>query len=594
MIIRTISLIIVFLFTLKSPLFSEDNLINEALDLYNNNQVNQAIDTLLVISDEPLAQYYLGSFYGEGLQDYDNAVVWYESCAKSGDVDCQYFSYFYFYQLHIEKKEINDLDNRQYEECIQQEFSDCRYYSIYTYDEIYQDLENSHYWLEQCTKAGDMYCINDLGHRYDSGIFVGKNQKKAFELFSLASEQGISNAYTSIASYYLDGLVVDQNYNKAFEYYNLGAESDIGNPERAIYGLGLMYEKGLGTKVDYIKAKEMYLKANSLGHELSLVRKDAIEGSAIHSLKLAESYMMGDKIDLGLPIDYEEAAFFFKIAEFKGEGDGATFDKLFSIMDEGGFNREWLKAGERFEIWKVNLGFADPETIDEISQYRISHTGTASYINSNILVTNKHVVHSDNNETNKCDKIVGYDPYNGQYEEYEIYPTKYLPKPLDVDFIYNPKITNFNDINLLMDKPRLGESVFAIGFPQGDYLSKYPKITSGIVSSDFGAYNEPDEFIIDATSYGGSSGSPIYNTHNQLIGILYAGPTFELSNSYEEDVDDPNIAFVVKSSYLNELLKLNGIDIQTKKSSQKFETYEIAEMNVSRVRFIECYVNINK
>ena len=552
MIIRAIIFLTVFFFSTLSLSYSNENIVNQALNLSDKNKNKEAIDLLLTIAEDPLAQYYLGSIYSEKLQDYENAITWYESCARFGDVDCQYYAYF-----------INS--------------------------EIFEDLEISQYWLELCADQGDSYCLNDMGYRYDNGIYVEQNYKKAFYWFSLAAEQGLSNAYTSIASYYLDGLSVNQNYSKAFDYYNLGTESEIGNPERAIYGLALMHEKGLGTKVDYNKAKELLLQANKLGHELSLVRKDALEGSIEYSLILAESYKTGKDISLGLPIDYEESAFFYKIAEFKGGGDPTGFQELIDIMDEGNLIRQWDRAAERFEIWKSNLGFTEDDSLYDITQFYLSHTGTASYINSNYLVTNKHITHTDDEYLNKCDKIIGYDPYNAVYEEYEIFETQYLPKSLDVDLIYNPNSKDFDQISISVDKPRLGEPIIAIGFPQGDYLSKYPKITAGLVSSDFGLENEPDEFIIDATSYGGSSGSPIYNNKNQLIGILWGGPTMQLSSNPDELIADPNLSFVVKSQYLNDLLNYNEVEIKTDQSTKKYEPYESAEMNINRIRFIECY-----
>ena len=158
-----------------------------------------------------------------------------------------------------------------------------------------------------------------------------------------------------------------------------------------------------------------------------------------------------------------------------------------------------------------------------------------------------------------------------------------------MDLIYNPKGADFGEVQLSVNNPRLGETVIAIGFPQGDRLSKYPKITSGLVSSDFGSSNEPDEFMIDATSYGGSSGSPIFNINNQLIGILWGGPVMSLSSENDEWINDPNIAFVVKSKYLNSLLEYNEISLNNEISDERFETFEIAEKNIKRIRFIECY-----
>lgn len=547
-----ICILLNFFFSIFNFAYSNESIIKEALELSDVNKDKQAIDLLLTISEEPLAQYYLGEIYRNKFQDYDNAILWYESCARKGDVDCQYYAYY-----------INWIN--------------------------FDNLESSQYWLELCADQGDMYCANDFAFRLDNGIYVEQNYKKAFYWFSIAADQGLSNAYTSLAAYYLDGITVNQSYSKAFDYYKLGAESEIGNPERAIYGLALMHEKGLGTKVDYNKAKELYLQAHKLGHELSLVRKDALEGSVEFALILAESYKSGNNISLGLPIDYEEAAFFYKIAEFKGAGDNVSFQELIDIMVKEKLTREWNRAAERFEIWKSNLGFTDDDTINDITKYYLAHTGTASYINSNYLVTNKHITHTDNEYLNKCDKIIGYDPYNAIYEEYEIFKTKYLPKSLDVDLIYNPISKDFNQISISIDKPRLGEPIIAIGFPQGDYLSKYPKITAGLVSSDFGLENEPDEFIIDATSYSGSSGSPIFNNNNQLIGILWGGPTMQLSSNLDEQIADPNLSFVVKSQYLNEMLNYNEVETKTDQSTKKYEPYEIAEMNVNRIRFIECY-----
>ena len=467
---------------------------------------------------------------------------------------------------------------------------DAQYY-LYTlfYDE--KDLEKAHYWLELCSNNGDLYCQNDLGYFYDNGIYVSKNKKKAYDLFLKSAEQGSSNAYTTIASYYLDGDVVNQSYSKAFEYYKKGAEAEFGNTERALYGLALMYEKGLGTKADYEKAKQYYLEAHDLGHEVSLNRINALEGDAFYALDLAEKYKTGSDISIGLPIDYEDSAFFYKIAEYKGSGDGESFIELIDLITKGGFDREWSRAADRFEIWKSNLGFQDPnDTLNEITEYFLNHTGTASYINSNFLITNLHITHSDENMSIKCDKLVGYEPYSNKYEEYEIYDTIYLPNILDVDLIFNPEGAEFKEISINSDNPKLGETVISIGFPQGNNLSKYPKITSGLVSSDFGFQNNPDEFIIDATSYGGSSGSPIFNSFNQLTGILYGGPLQVLGDSEDSDViEDPNLAFVIKSKYLKNFLDVNNIPYLLDDKSTKLEVFEVVDKNISRLRQIECY-----
>ena len=71
--------------------------------------------------------------------------------------------------------------------------------------------------MELCSNKGEAYCQKNLVHRYDNGIYVTENKNIAYELFLKSADQGLSNAYTSIAAYYLDGGVVNQSYSKAFE-----------------------------------------------------------------------------------------------------------------------------------------------------------------------------------------------------------------------------------------------------------------------------------------------------------------------------------------------------------------------------------------
>ena len=124
-------------------------------------------------------------------------------------------------------------------------------------------------WFEECAEEGDVYCQNNLGHMYDSGL--GEEDKiKALYWFSKASMQDIlPHPITSLANMYIEGEVVKQSYSKAFQLYEKAAARDF---DRAIYALGLMYEKGEGTAHNYKKAKELYLKAFHLGHEIALFR----------------------------------------------------------------------------------------------------------------------------------------------------------------------------------------------------------------------------------------------------------------------------------------------------------------------------------
>ena len=488
----------------------------------------------------------------------------------------------------------------------------------------YYDLENYEealFWIEAAAKLGNAIAQNDLGFMHDNGLGTDVNKKLAYQWFLKSAEQNQVNAITTIASYYLDGDVVNQNYVKAFKFYNKASNmsfkdsfwfKEYGDGEinwkksqsRAIYALGLMHEKAHGTRYDYEKAKKLYLKADEYGHEIAKLRYDALEGDALKAATLANYYFDGSKIELGIPIDLSEAAFWFKVAEFKGANPyPEKFTDVMKKVNEKDMNR----AFDRFVVWKKNLGFEhDKETLLDISPYYITHTGTAFYINDTILLTNKHVAFQDENFNKKCDRVVGFAPYKKKYEVYEHFNTEYLPKWGDVEILINKK-GNKSFIPVSNKIIKAGMDIFVLGFPHGDEISKYPKISKGVVNSEIGFNNNFDEFIFDAVSYHGSSGSPVLDKSGELVGILYGGYEYELKNKSGESenfVPNPTESYGLKSNYLKKFLQLNNVQynaysnpiknisiglFQRLFKTQKIEATKIAEDIYPNLRLIECY-----
>ena len=154
----------------------------------------------------------------------------------------------------------------------------------------------------------------------------------------------------------------------------------------------------------------------------------------------------------------------------------------------------------------------------------------------------------------------------------------------------------------------MGSNIAIIGFPAGREMSKYPKITSGIVSSEYGHKDNPSEFISDATSYGGSSGSPVYSIDGSLIGILWGGPPLilrDIEGRETGSVADPNISYVLKSSYIKDFLDLNNISYKTNdptfwsmvlnyigiNSSDELSLSEISSKEKNKVRLLSCFAS---
>ena len=85
-----------------------------------------------------------------------------------------------------------------------------------------KDIEQLRFWMEK----GKAWSMNMLGDKYREGIGVPQNDKRAFELTTMAAE--------------LDQVA-------------------------AICNLGYMYANGIGTEQDVPKAKELFMKAATLG-----------------------------------------------------------------------------------------------------------------------------------------------------------------------------------------------------------------------------------------------------------------------------------------------------------------------------------------
>ena len=74
----------------------------------------------------------------------------------------------------------------------------------------------------------------------------------------------------------------------------------------------------------------------------------------------------------------------------------------------------------------------------------------------------------------------------------------------------------------LSDGCRVGQTVYALGFPNPEVLGFEPKVTRGIVSSMTGFEGQMDNFQMDASLTGGNSGGPIVNEYGSVAGVSVA------------------------------------------------------------------------
>ena len=68
----------------------------------------------------------------------------------------------------------------------------------------------------------------------------------------------------------------------------------------------------------------------------------------------------------------------------------------------------------------------------------------------------------------------------------------------------------------------IGQTIYAIGFPNPEVLGFDPKVTRGIVSSLTGFRGQKDNFQMDAALTGGNSGGPVVDEYGNVVGVSVA------------------------------------------------------------------------
>jgi len=94
-------------------------------------------------------------------------------------------------------------------------------------------------------------------------------------------------------------------------------------------------------------------------------------------------------------------------------------------------------------------------------------------------------------------------------------------------------------------KVNVGERVYTVGFPDPKKLGLRLKITDGLINSIAGEQDNPNCFQISTPIQPGNSGSPLINSHGQVVGVISKRWT---TNQYQ------NISYTVKSNHLVNLL----------------------------------------
>lgn len=233
---------------------------------------------------------------------------------------------------------------------------------------------------------------------------------------------------------------------------------------------------GKGVQKDYAEAVAWYNKA-------------AEQGNAIAKYSLGTLYYKGQ----GVPKDDVRAYMWFNLAAVSGHEYGIkNRDQLAKMITAG-----QVAEGQRLSAaWQPASSTA--------KESKLEGTGSGFYVSAaGHVVTNQHVV-SDCSIVTVNDapvNVISTDAVN------------------DIALLQGPGSDNIAPL-YLSGRPRLGETVTAVGYPLHSLLSSGLQATSGEVSALSGVGNDSRYLQISAPVNPGNSGGPLLDSSGNVVGVV--------------------------------------------------------------------------
>lgn len=166
-------------------------------------------------------------------------------------------------------------------------------------------------------------------------------------------------------------------------------------------------------------------------------------------------------------------------------------------------------------------------------------TGSGFAIGSNYVVTNYHVV-----ESAKSIKIRGVNGDFNSSVDAQIVKTD-PHSDLAILKIDDPVSIENIPYSLKTHLSEVGEDIYVLGYPLTATMGEEIKLTTGIISSQTGYQGSISQYQVSAPIQPGNSGSPLLDKNGHLIGVVSS-----------KHLDTENVSYVIKSSYLRNLLDL--------------------------------------
>lgn len=447
--------------------------------------------------------------------------------------------------------------------------------------------------VERAARTGDGYAEVMLGYLLSKGIGTTKDEDRAFQLFKSSAEKGTRLGWTRLGDAYhfgigtrvdndeavacwlkaieqghpgacmrlanahMTGEGVRQSYEKARTYAEVAYE---GDSDTRTYGAALLahlYHEGLGVDKSPTRAAR-YLRISAAGGHIGSMNNYAAlclqpgSGVLADQTLAAALYMVaaakGDetaKKNIQLVQPAESAFFSYSKATAIAR----------SIMQALDADREIEELQEGWSSDQMTKGGSGAPRKEDRKGRVVTGSGLVFTPEGHVF-TNHHVIENGKSfevyvpslKKKLPAKLIVSDAANDlavlQVESWKSEPhSPALPPPIASS-----------------TKAKIGDKIFAIGFPLPDALGTEAKYTSGDVSSLSGIGDDKRVIQISAPIQPGNSGGPLALADGRIVGVVVATLNYRLTLKESGSLPQ-NVNFAVKSDYLRILAANSGVDI---------------------------------
>ena len=378
---------------------------------------------------------------------------------------------------------------------------------------VEKNLSEAVKWWRKAAEQGDAQAQYNLGVCYALGDGVEKNPTEAVKWCRKAAEQGNAQAQYNLGFCYDFGNGVEKNLSEAVKWYRKAAEQGLASAQ---YNLGVCYTKGNGVEKNLSEAVKWY-------------RKAAEQGNAKAQYNLGVCYYKGQ----GMIQNNIKAYAWIAVASANGYDDAT---KALQLLKEEMTPLQIERAINLAENYSKGIFDETPKKANA------TKTGSGFAITANgYIVTNCHVVEDSSKITLVRDGLEYPATIVAADESNDIAILKISSSTIPL-----PLITS--------RKTKIGNAVYAMGFPNVQLQGLSPKFTSGLISSLTGLRDDPKHFQISVPIQPGNSGGALVDNRGNAIGVVTAKLSQKAAINTTGTIAE-NVNYALKSSYVLILLE---------------------------------------